>query len=257
MNEAVDSIALKTDLIKSYATAQINALLEKSKSIKTLDNNLVKGMLRELSITNALSPFLSSQFRLGTGIIINQVCDQSAQTDLIILNNHVLPPFIGEQNLGVFPIECVVGTIEVKSDSRKSDLDEAEKDVKNIKENICRDKGTLTPTKLQKPFCSLFGFYGSFGEELLEENTGKRWLDANITGLNAICLAEKYCWINTSQSNSPHWTMQKANSTYEEIKRFLAIIVDYTRFKAHLFESEIASGPQDWVSAYIRFQRSC
>jgi hypothetical protein len=106
-----------------------------------------------------------------------------------------------------------------------------------------------------KPFTALFGYHGSFGEELLEENSGKNWLNDNIRALNAICIAKKYCWINKSFTSTPNWSMEKANDKNEEIKRFLAIIVDYTRYIAQKLESNLRIGPQDWISAYIRFQR--
>jgi hypothetical protein len=247
-----NSNIIKTDLIKRYATAQTKAFVEKSKSIKSLKHSLVKGMLRELFVTDVLRPFLGSQFSLGSGIIINQMSDQSHQNDIIILNNHILPPFIGEQSFGVYPLECVVGTIEVKSNLRKKCLEKAEKDARYLKETLYRDRGTKTPTILRKPFSAIFGFYGSGKKELLREDAGKKWLNENVWALNAICLSEKYCWINKSSTHSSDWSLERGNDTNEEIKRFLAIIVDYTRYLAQTLESNLKIGPQDWISAYIR-----
>ena len=165
-------VDFKVDLIKVYATAQIKALIEKSKSIKGLRHSPTKGTLREFFVTDALKPFLSSQFSVGSGIIINQNSDQSAQIDVIILNNHILPPFIREQNIGLYPLVCIA--IEVKSNLYKDDLIKAEKDARYIKEWIYRTEGTKTPTYLKPPFCAVLGFYGNGKKELLDENTGKK-----------------------------------------------------------------------------------
>ena len=154
-------------------------------------------------------------------------------------------------------MECVVGTIEVKSNLRRDDIEKAEKDARYLKKTIYREQGTITPTVLIPPFSAVFGFYGNGKKALSHEDRGKKWLDDNIWALNAICLTKKYCWINKSFADSSNWSMERGNDTNEEIKRFLAIIVDNTRYIAQRLESNLKSDPQDWISAYIRFQRSC
>ena len=58
--------------------------------------------------------------------------DQSNQTDIISYDNRVIPPFIKEQNLGVYPVESVVAAIEVKSQLDKSELLRSEKNAKRL-----------------------------------------------------------------------------------------------------------------------------
>jgi len=246
------TINSSTDIIKRYATEQARTLVEKSDSIKNLEHSLTKGMLRELFISDALQPFLSSQFSIGSGIIVNQMGDQSPQVDVIILDNHILPPFIGKQYLGIYPVECVVSTIEVKSDLAKDDLLDAEKNARVLKEIIFNGKRTLTPTVLTSPFCGVFGFHGTGIPEISQEEEGKNWLGANVRALNAICSVKKHCWVNKSFTNTPHWSIEDKTDTFEEIKRFLAIVVDYSRYLSASIESNLRSGPQDWISAYIR-----
>ncbi len=238
-------------IIKRYASAQVKALIDKSESIRDLGHNLTKGTLRELFVTDLLSPFLSSQFSIGSGIIINQKGDQSRQNDLIILNNHILPPFIIKQNVGVYPAECVAATIEVKSRLTKDELEKAEEDASFLIETIYRAEGTVTPTVIEKPLCAVFGFYGTGAKELSKEVTGRQWLTEKERHLKAICLVNRFSWLHLGTG----WTFRNGDMrTNEETKRFLAVIIDNIRFKAVRMESNLGIGVQDWLSIYLRDQ---
>jgi len=73
--------------IKRYSTAIIEALASKISASSPLSHRLTKGELREVFVTNILGSFLTRQFDIGTGIIINQKEEQSNQTDIIICDN--------------------------------------------------------------------------------------------------------------------------------------------------------------------------
>lgn len=109
-------------LIKAYSSAIIEGMAIKIAASSPLKHRLTKGELRELFKVDVLNAFLTSQFSIGTGVIINQKEEQSSQTDIIIYDNRILPPFIQEQHIGVYPAESVVGTIEIKR-SMGSNLD--------------------------------------------------------------------------------------------------------------------------------------
>ena len=92
--------------------------------------------MRELFVPNILSPFLSKQFDIGSGIVINQKEEQSDQTDIIIYDNRILPSFIKEQHIGVYLAESVIGIIEVKTNLRKDALIRAEASARKLHEKI-------------------------------------------------------------------------------------------------------------------------
>ena len=83
---------MQRTLIQIYSSSAIKALVEKIDDLYHLDHKLTTGELRELFISNIFNSFLTSQFSIGSGIIINQEGEQSKQTDIIIL-------FISEQIL--------------------------------------------------------------------------------------------------------------------------------------------------------------
>jgi len=79
--------------IQEHSSAIIRGLLEESNSIRKINQKTVKGQLRELFITKLLEKFLTKQFGIGSGIIINQRGESSGQTDIIIYDNRIFTHF--------------------------------------------------------------------------------------------------------------------------------------------------------------------
>lgn len=89
-------------------------------------------MYREKIVSELLKPFLPSKLAVGTGFIITSQNNISTQCDIIIYDKENTPIIEnGEQRF--FPIECVVGVIEVKSVLTKQKLKESLQKLANIK----------------------------------------------------------------------------------------------------------------------------
>lgn len=101
-------------LIQKDSSSLVAGILERVKSLSSLDHKLTKGELRELFVSRILKQFLPIQFDIGTGIIVNHRGDQSKQTDIVIYDNRIMPLFIKEQAIGVYPAESVIAVLEVK-----------------------------------------------------------------------------------------------------------------------------------------------
>ena len=72
------------------------------------------GMYREKIIREFLAPFLPTRLAIGSGFVITAANNISTQCDIIIYDKEHTPVIEnGEQRF--FPVECVVGVIEVKS----------------------------------------------------------------------------------------------------------------------------------------------
>ena len=61
----------KRTLIQMDSSSVIGGMLERIETISGMDHRLTKGELRELFVSGVLKKFLSSQFDVGSGIIIN------------------------------------------------------------------------------------------------------------------------------------------------------------------------------------------
>ena len=142
-------------LIKRYSTSVIKDFIERAKDLKELKHELTKGELKELFVSRVLRSFLPSQFDIGSGIVVNSEGQNSRQTDIIIYDNRILPPFIREQNIGVFPAHSVIATVEIKTTLNKKELMKAEKDAK-----ISTEKVFHLVTYGFVPIYAVFGFEG-------------------------------------------------------------------------------------------------
>ena len=163
-------------LIHSYTSAMVAGVLGKIEASRHLSHKLTKGELRELFICDLLNPFLTSQFDIGTGIVINQRGDQSHQTDIIIYDTRVLPPFIKERHIGVYPAESVVATLEVKSSLTKREVLKAEESARVLHEEVYDPQGGIYGEYDQiRPLCGMVGFYGEGLKEGRRFQCGEGW----------------------------------------------------------------------------------
>ena len=241
-------------LIKSYSSAIVGGLAAKIAASSPLKHRLTKGELRELFTVDILNAFLTSQFSIGTGVIINQKEEQSNQTDIIIYDNRILPPFIKEQYIGVYPAESVVGTIEIKSILDAKALKKAIEDsailhtkVYNVDSSLYRDYPYL------KPLSGIVGFYGRGAEFLRDSRAGKVWLEKHAKNIFAICLVGEFCWLNLQKGG---WKLSSKKKSFEETKRFLAVYLDNIRSKSEFRLKWFSQSKHyDWLSIYIRDQK--
>lgn len=243
-------------IIQKYTTGMMKALLEQAKSIADLEHEGTKGRFRELFITEVLNAFLTTQFGTGTGTVINHKGVQSNQTDIIIYDKRILPPFIQEQDLAVYPAESVVATIEVKSHLDAQQLLKAEESARKLKKEVFDPEAILFDwftqlRRLSTPLCAVFGFWGRGPKDLGAQDSGKVWLEKKVHHLFAICLANRYSWLRVGGKG---WKIQKNNPrTNEEIKRFVAVLLDNVRTHAERRFRVVANEThKDWLTAYIR-----
>ena len=69
-------------MVQTYASSVIGGMLAQAESLASLDHSVLKGELRELFVSGLLGSFLTAQFGVGSGIIVNQAGDQSRQMDV-------------------------------------------------------------------------------------------------------------------------------------------------------------------------------
>jgi len=233
-------------MIPKYTSSIIKGLNEKAKSISDLEHNLLKGRLREYFISDILEAYCTTQLGIGSGIIINQDGEQSKETDIIIYDKRILPPFIINKNLGIYPAECVLSTIEVKSRLQKTEIKESNKKAKYLLENIYDVNSDYYKLYDKiKPICCTFGYWGENRD--LSKDEGREWLSNNVDSLLLICLINKYCWIKKRT-----WTLKNHDADNGETKRFIAVLFDNLRSLSNKRYLEYGKLHTDWWSIYIR-----
>lgn len=109
---------LYRDLVEARAAGMVAA----AASVSNVTHNGFKGTLREIVVRDLIVPVLPPAFIAGTGQIIDAWGGTSGQTDIVIVDRRVVPPVLLDQSNGIFPVEAVIATIEIKSKLNSTEL---------------------------------------------------------------------------------------------------------------------------------------
>jgi len=226
-------------------------------ALKNLDHPSLKGRLRELFAQRVLLKFLTSQFGMGTGVIINQRGEQSSQIDIIIYDRRILPPFIEEQKIGVYPAASVLAVIEGRSWISKNVIKKYSDLAKKLYDEIYSPASSIYPDfPKMKPFFSLVGFYDKeiFKNESREEVL--QWMMNNAKPLFGVCIANKLSWLNVMMSKTKgKGSLKMADENNEETKAFVAVLLDNIRtLSQRRYLSLSLIQHKDWLGIYTRDQ---
>jgi hypothetical protein len=240
-------------LLQKHASAAIKSFIERVHSLSEGEHHIPKDELRALFISNILQAFLTNQFGVGSGVIMNELGDQSDLVDIIIYDNRILPPFIQQQSIGVYPAESVIATITVKTCLRKTDLLSAEEFAEKLHRFIYSpEKSSCGDYRYFKPLCTIFGFYGSGIKELAEKTSGVKWLSDHIQHVIAFCLIDKWAWYR-SGNDLHEWCISEHDpETNEETKQFISLFCDRIRVYAEARFIRLNYRYHSWLGAYIR-----
>jgi len=245
------SIEVDRSLIKQHTSAIIKGFIEEFGAVKNLNHKQLKGRLRELFTSRILKKFLTSQFSIGTGVIINQKGKQSREIDIIIYDNRILPPFIQEEKVGVYPTECVLAVIEVKSWIYKCTIKEYAKSAKELYNKIYNPTSSIYHDyERMRPLYSLVGFChkGIFGDA--SQGDILKWMMENAKPLFGVCLVNKLSWLNVMV---PEGSLKTVDEKNEETKAFFAVLLDNIRTLSR--NRYLARRKHDdWLSVYTRDQ---
>lgn len=112
-----------------------------------------RGANDEERLRRFLERTLPRRFAVGTGFIVcsNPAVERSSQTDIVIYDDLLNPQWHRELVAGVFPIETVYGTIEVKSSLTRKDLSQIAKDIAKIRRLAPERRYVLHQPKAKSP----------------------------------------------------------------------------------------------------------
>ena len=180
-------------------------------------------------------------------------------------------PFLDTQSLNVYPAECVIGTIEIKSKLNVKELNKSIISAAKVHEYVY-DPSSIYRTKTEyyteiynkyKPLSALFAFDGNkcpilskkdmSNKEAFVEKKEKasKWLSKHVKYLSFICQANRFS-VSTIREK---YVLSYADETNKEIVRFMATFLDNIR---HLSDARYFSslGYYDLLGIYIRDQPS-
>lgn len=244
-------IPIRTPIMQ-HTSAIIKGLISEAEALTKLDHKALKGQLRELFASRLLAKFLTVQYGIGSGVILNQLGRQSKQIDIIVYDRRILPPFIEEQKIGLYPAECVLATIEVRSMVTKGVIREYAESAKAIHEQLYNPLCShYRDYNILRPLCSLFGFYDDDICKGFEENQIYDWMMNNAKPLFGVCVLNKFSWLNIMRQQGALTLFRDDNA---ETKAFIAPLLDNIRTISQKRYSHITGRHNDWFSIYTRDQ---
>ena len=185
----------------------------------------VKGTVLELLISQLFEPLLPADIGVGTGQIIDAYTGKmSGQLDIILYNKAILPPVLVDDKLGIFPIESVLYTIEVKTTLNAKELRMAHDSAKDLATNFSYlpglkdEQGKEKHHSIEKIRSVVFALNSDLkGTGLNEAERYRKQYGDDVAHIRAICVAGKEYWYD----NGNHWVGFKDGEAFDEVLAFI------------------------------------
>jgi len=100
---------------------KINDLRDSFENNKYVTHNGIKGGLNENELRQIILQVIPSKYKITRGVIQNPNGDQSNETDLIIYDDEIIPPFIKDE-ISFVPVEAVKYIIESKTTLNSTEI---------------------------------------------------------------------------------------------------------------------------------------
>lgn len=182
--------------------SKVKSAVEQAKAAAGFDHQGVKGSVLEALISQLFEPLLPPNIGVGTGQIIDSYSgQQSGQIDIVLYNKSILPPILLDQRLGIFPIESVLYTIEVKTTLNATELrmahDSAEKLATKFgyRPGQVDDNGKEKHHSIQKLRSVVFALNSDLsGNGINEAERYRKIYNDDTAHIRAICVAGREYW---------------------------------------------------------------
>lgn len=223
--------------------SRVAAALAECRSVSTLPHAGEKGRVREILLRQLFRPLLPADVGVGTGFIVAKDGRESTQQDVVLYDRSVLPPALYDTEMGLFPIESVLYTIEMKSVLTRQELLGAHDAAKALAQYPLVGKDANATHHGPRPISVLF----ALGSDLTTDGKTEsvRYDELRGSGpppLSALCVVGRgYWWFDKDKFQ--RWPER---SEYSEIMGFLGGIMNAL---PGLWESRRMSRPP--LGAYL------
>lgn len=229
----------------------INSIAKRLQSVKedqtsSIEHNLMKGMMRESALKDALRDLVPQKYEFGSGIIVDAHGSQSLQQDFILYDAFSSPSFLTTEKDVVLPVESVYATVEVKSNLNTRDLRAAVKNFKSIQElEINAIKHSYLPvTGNNKIMGCVFAYSSDISLSTLTNNLVEMNKDIPTENrLGCICILDKGNIVNVRKDNwrvlhtmpSDHTTcLIKENTLEQNLYLFYLLLQSHLNYALNL-----------------------
>jgi len=213
---------------RSLFVSRVTGALAAANAAATVTHTGVKGLIREVLLRDLFRPLLPADLGVGTGQIATSNGNLSPEVDVVIYDRRILPPVLFENVIGLFPIESVLATVEIKSKLTATELTSAYKNAKEIHsyQYLSGEDNSHTGQPIRhdvkKVIASVFALdsdLSSGGKTELQ-----RYHEIHSSGdspLRAICVSGRGYWFF-----SEHWRQVEPDEEHSETVAFIVGLCD-------------------------------
>lgn len=224
------------DIYRSLILARVQAAIGAARAVTGIGHGGLKGQMREIVIRDLLRPLLPANIGLGTGQILTSSNQCSRQQDVVLFDKSIVPPILLEETTGVFPIESVLFTIEVKTELTATELRssiESAAELRTLHYLPGKYDYDGNPRAPEPTVQAIIPAILAFGSDLTEG--GKTELDrfselsprenGEAPPLQMICVVGRGCW-TWNWKSSEGWRTWPNHYLLEEVVIFLSVIMN-------------------------------
>lgn len=233
-------------IYRSLFVSRVAAAIGAAKAVAVVTHSGVKGTIREILLRELFRPLLPADIGVGTGLIATNQGDLSPQQDVVIYDKRILPPVLFE-NIGIFPIESVLATVEVKTTLTAAELVSAYNNAATIQNYryLSGERNSETGQPVLHTVKNLIATVFALGTDL---STGgktelQRYQEIHSSGewpIRAICVLGRGYWFFKNE-----WCYEDADAEHREIVAFLVGLL-------HTFAEVAETRRRPDLAAYIR-----
>lgn len=180
---------------RNLALARAQSAIAEPKAAFDLPHKGLKGHLREILIRDLMRPFLPMDLGIGSGQIVSSYDTSSPQQDIIVYEKRIAPPVVFEAGYGVFPLESVLFTVEVKSVLTASALRTSDRAARSVTSLVYRP--TPDGSSIEGVITHLVAFSSDLSRSELDRYTSM--LNGRAPGLLALCVVGKGYWFHCNE----------------------------------------------------------
>lgn len=212
---------------------KIAAAIDQARAAAKITHKGVKGTVLEILLSKLFRPLLPADIGIGTGQIIDAYGNTpSPQIDIVIYNKAILPPILIDESVGLFPIESVLYTIEVKTKLNSRELKTAHASAKLVNttftylQDHLEGKNTTIHNEISRSRSVIFALNSDLKDNGLSE--AARYMKIYLPDqpyLAAICVAGR----EYSFEDRECWVTMRDTQEYDEILNLIAGITNTYR----------------------------
>ena len=187
-----------------------------------IDHNGLKGEIIEILVRELFRPLLPADVGVATGQIIDTKGRVSTQQDIIIYDKSILPPVLFETQKGLFPVESVLYTIEIKTTLTAKEVQTTHASAVKLREfeYLAGNDINPNPDRLR---CVIFALNSDLSDAgKSEAQRYKEIYDKDFPHVRAICVADKEYWHEVNGS----WLRHPIQAQHDEVLSFIGGIMN-------------------------------